>query len=331
MSLYVYPYNKASESAAEISAALGATRIIPDPERSKYRGKADKTVINWGCSSLPPEVQKSKIVNRADAVQIASNKLHFFKKLRQTWISEHLPKCYFSKQDAQFAMEHYSIKMCARTVLNGHSGKGLVIVEAADWPDLPDAQLYTSYVKKKDEFRIHVIGQEVILVQRKGLRADLQGRDDVNWEIRNLANGFVFVRSDVDVPARVKKLCIETVKALGLDFAAVDVVYNSHYDMYRILEVNTAPGLCGTTIEDYKNGFQRFLSDTQVPFEDPDDVRPVVNARPFVNARGVAVGEIIARQEQARIIDEIGAADVFNRVDWNPIRRIANPNEDNGF
>ena len=41
------------------------------------------------------------------------------------------------------------------------------------------------------------------------------------------------------------------IKALGLDFGAVDIIYNEAEDQHYVLEVNTAPGLEGTTLQKY--------------------------------------------------------------------------------
>jgi D-alanine-D-alanine ligase-like ATP-grasp enzyme len=144
--------------------------------------------------------------------------------------------------------------MC-RTLLQANSGKGIVVAEKA--ADVVRAPLYTKYVKKKDEYRIHVLRKpgkepEVISVQRKAKRHDAE---DVDFKIRNLANGFVFVREGVVPPDDVNRQAIEAIKTTGLAFGAVDVIWNEHLGQAFVLEVNTAPGLEGQTVEDYANAF----------------------------------------------------------------------------
>ena len=137
------------------------------------------------------------------------------------------------------------------------------------YPEHPEtlevtAPLYVMYIKKKDEYRIHVLRNNIIDVQRKGLRAEFQGQQDVNFLIRNLANGFMFVRNDnagvqlinsSTVPQVVKNVAVQAVAALGLDFGAVDVIYNQQQKAAYVLEVNTAPGIEASTVLSYRDAF----------------------------------------------------------------------------
>ena len=50
-------------------------------------------------------------------------------------------------------------------------------------------------------------------------------------------------------------------KELGLDFGAVDVIWNEHESKAYVLEINTAPGLEGSTVEDYKEFFNRAVTE----------------------------------------------------------------------
>jgi D-alanine-D-alanine ligase-like ATP-grasp enzyme len=55
----------------------------------------------------------------------------------------------------------------------------------------------------------------------------------------------------VNVTQELKDIAIGSVNILGLNFGAVDVIYNEKENKYYVLEVNTAPGLSGTTLEKY--------------------------------------------------------------------------------
>jgi glutathione synthase/RimK-type ligase-like ATP-grasp enzyme len=46
------------------------------------------------------------------------------------------------------------------------------------------------------------------------------------------------------------------VAALGLDFGGVDVIWNERRQMAYVLEVNTACGLEGQTVNDYAEAFR---------------------------------------------------------------------------
>lgn len=117
-----------------------------------------------------------------------------------------------------------------------------------------DAPLYTKYVKKADEYRVHVFGGEVLDVQQKRKRQEVPN-DEVDYQIRNLAGGWVFCRDNVDCPDSVRELAVSAVRALGLDFGAVDIGFNRHDGIGYVFEVNTAPGVEGTTLDKYYAAF----------------------------------------------------------------------------
>jgi hypothetical protein len=139
--------------------------------------------------------------------------------------------------------------------LTGHSGNGIVIIE----PDghLINAPLYTKATKHKYEFRVHVFKGKVIDVQQKKRRIDYRGP---NTGIRNHSNGYIYARVDIDVPEILLSSSIQAVNLLGLDFGAVDVGYRERDSRVFIFEINTAPGLVGTTLNKYVNTFKEYLN-----------------------------------------------------------------------
>jgi hypothetical protein len=46
---------------------------------------------------------------------------------------------------------------------------------------------------------------------------------------------------------------------LELDFGAVDLIWNENQNVVYVLEVNTAPGMEGTTLENYCDAFSNAL------------------------------------------------------------------------
>ena len=61
----------------------------------------------------------------------------------------------------------------------------------------------------------------------------------------------MFCRDDVVRNDTMDLLAISAVDSLGLDFGAVDIIWNESEDQYYVLEVNTAPGVEGTTLQKY--------------------------------------------------------------------------------
>lgn len=244
--MFIYPYKAGSESVKNLCTALGTKRIkLKD---SKFVGNPGKFVVNWGASKLPDEVLKCRVLNKPDAVALATNKLKTFNTLSGTGL---LPE-FTESRDEALKWINEGVTVVCRTLLEANSGRGIVMATTED--ELVDCKLYVKYVKKTQEYRVHVLGRHYD-IQRKARRKDVAD-EDVNWQIRNHDNGFIFARNDLQIPAMFRRRLTETarkaVKELELDFGAVDIIYNAKQDRLYVLEVNTAPGLSGTTLESYQ-------------------------------------------------------------------------------
>jgi glutathione synthase/RimK-type ligase-like ATP-grasp enzyme len=216
-------------------------------EGSRFRPRPGDLVINWGSTNC----WLADAENTANAVAEASDKLAAFAVMQAADVS--VPAFWTSPEDIP---EDVRWPVVCRTVLNGHSGRGIVIANNRD--ELVDAPLYVEYVPKQDEYRVHVVRGEVICIQQK---RRIHEHPNPNWQVRNHSNGFVFARCDVVCPDSVTSNAVAAVVALGLDFGAVDVVYNNRRDRAYVLEVNTAPGLEGATVGDYAAAFTRIARD----------------------------------------------------------------------
>lgn len=247
MSKYLYPSNPRSLGARRLARELGIRRIAH--EGSVFRGDPDKTVINWGATELPHMVAISNVINAPGAVELASNKLKFFEHM----FDENMTPQFTSTIDGAKRKTREGRTIVCRTILRGHSGNGIVIARTED--ELVDAPLYVEYKKKADEYRVHVFRDRVFDVQRKARRLDIDD-EDVNWQVRNHANGFIYQRENVNAPSIAIDAALKTVAAIGLDFGAVDIIWNAREERPYVLEVNTAPGLEGTTLERYAEVFR---------------------------------------------------------------------------
>lgn len=247
----VYPYKAGSRSAKVLADKLGGK--VLKKVGSKYNYREGDLVINWGASDCP--FSGRGVANQPNAIEPASNKLKYFLLMKEAGVSH--PEFWTRRED--IPADAYPV-MC-RTKLQGHSAEGLVIANDAN--GLVAAPLYTRYIKKQEEYRVHLIrkpdGQmiDVVVIQRKAKRLDAV---EPNFMIRNLANGFVYVLDDEDeVPACVVEESKKALEATALAFGAVDVIYNRHQDKAYILEVNTAPGLEDRTAEAYAEAFQEII------------------------------------------------------------------------
>lgn len=242
----IYPYREYSRSANRLARILKGQVLKP---KTSFVPLSWDVVINWGNSECP-YTNECRVLNPGPAVKIAANKREAFRVLQQAGVS--IPK--FATSIREVTWEGLTV---VRHKLTGHSGEGIELVEAGE--KLPDAPLYVEYVKKETEYRIHVIGDKVTTVQRKGRRADVPA-DEVDWKVRNHRNGFIFVRQNINPPQSVMDLAVSAIQALGLDFGAVDLVWNAASKTAYVLEVNTAPGMEGSTIGEYAEGFKELLA-----------------------------------------------------------------------
>jgi len=134
----------------------------------------------------------------------------------------------------------------ARTLLNASEGKGIVVLTNA--LTIVPSQVYTQYLPHKKEFRVHVFGGQVVAVLEKRKKI---GGFTGQYKIRNSANGYVFCRNDVVEPEGIRELALAASKMTNSHFAGVDIGYNEKDNHLFVIEVNSAPGMENSTVEDY--------------------------------------------------------------------------------
>ncbi len=258
----VLPYRQGSRSASALAEALGG-RVLR-LAGSTFRARRGDVIINWGNADFPRVPFAQAEVYNETGLRTASNKKTFFESMPEGLC----PQFWTRMEDIPDEAFADGGQVVCRTVLAGHSGAGIVI--ASNRGELVRCNLYVKYIKKQDEYRIHVgmIGERngypyaeggdvprpvTISVQRKARR---EGHENPNWQVRNLAGGFVFVRQGVTPPGACIEAAHNSLRASGLDFGAVDVIWNARQERAYVLEINTAPGLEGTTVTDYANFFR---------------------------------------------------------------------------
>lgn len=251
-------HTKPSDGAVALKNALKIKKI--KLESSKFKGKPEKTVINWGSTQLTPEVLKCNILNKPSAIQVTSNKLSFFKTVAASKYPEIIPP--FTEdmeQVVSWLKEGYEV-IC-RTILNGSGGAGIIVIDRdTENLSIPNAPLYVRYVPKTEEYRVHVVKDIIIDTQRKTLSTKTEiPKTEINWKIRNLENGFIYQRNNINPHESVFDVAKKAIEVSGLDFGAVDIVFGKKDSKAYVLEINTAPGLQGTTVENYAKAFKELF------------------------------------------------------------------------
>lgn len=309
MRIRINPYKSGSCSAgalAQYLTELHDRAVLRLRRNTQFRPRRDDWVINYGIGHAPIPIENQ--LNLRESVRRASNKLRFFEDSRGQ--DYRVPEWTNNIELARRWIQE-GHKVCCRTNLTGHSADGLVLASTED--ELVQAPLYTQYVKKQQEYRVHFVGGTIVDVQRKARRADVPD-EDVNWQVRNHDNGFIYARGNVTprtVPQDVILQCEEYIGSTDLDFGSIDVLYNEREDQAYILEVNTASGLEGTTLERIGNALYALVIGEQVqpwatlpvfnihaPEEIPEE--PEEQAQPPEEVVDVHVRARALRQEQVR-------------------------------
>lgn len=248
----IWPFNMGSRSAKLLARAVDGLRVRT---YGVFRPRQRHIVINWGNSDGSRWLQRAtRLLNHPANVRIASDKVLTFARLAENRIQ--IPDTTTSRDVArQWLMDgpKFPGKLHAvvcRTLTRASEGRGIVLARTPE--EIVPAPLYTRYTPKESEFRVHVMCGKIIDVQMKRRRRDFQGDNPIARYIRNHQFGWVFCRNQVEIPEDSKDQALKSVRELGLDFGAVDIGYHSTYGCV-VYEVNTAPGLEGQTLENYKN------------------------------------------------------------------------------
>jgi len=250
-----------------------------------FHPRREDKILNWGSSSVPRTTIGAFIthpltwINKPGNVYNAVNKIETFRILKEAEIRT--PAWTTDENEALVWLLDEERSVVCRSIVNGHRAEGLDIINPGDYdegeglPYLPPCPLYTKYIKKEHEYRLHVMRvpsnysiywmdedlYTVIYTQKK-LRRRATPDSEVNWQVRNHANGFIYAMVDPLLMSRdngAPKMACDAVKALGLDFGAVDMV-QTHSGKFFVLEINSAPMLVNRSLDIYVDNFRRFYA-----------------------------------------------------------------------
>lgn len=261
-SRFIIPYNDFSKGAKALANELGWQCVKKADCILQLAGfeTGDYTIINWGnTNTLSTKGAKISMLNAGEKVSLCADKIKFFKTVKD---SVRVPEFTEELSEALKWVEAGIQTMGRRS--HGSCGKDIKFYED-DLKEFSTSEFWVKYKKKKNEYRVHIAFGKIIAIQQKALRqTDLEGNkidtSNVDFRIRNLSHGFIFKRHDIAPPTDVMDQAAAAIKTVGLDFGAVDVIYNETENKAYVLEVNTAPGLEGTTVSDYANAFREHFA-----------------------------------------------------------------------
>ena len=245
--------NKSEELS---SGSLLAKGMDVSTRRNKGIIGEKDLIINWGCSEIKCS-NDPLIINSPKSVSNSSNKIDSFELFNIECVST--PE-YTTSTPPDHWWDNKGKVVC-RTVVNSSAGKGIVIASSKD--ELVEAPLYTRYIKKAKEYRVHILFRELISIQqKKSLTTDnraLRGIVDRDKRIKNVNNGYIF-SENLDLSEHEHYAIVEesilAISALGLCFGGVDVLLTKTGEV-KVLEVNSACGLSGNTLTKYIVAFNK--------------------------------------------------------------------------
>lgn len=252
------------EAAKALASKLGC-RLVSHSATGKI--PSGKIVINLGCSPDHPAMLRvtsssfNQLLNDPARVSSAQSKQQTLALIGSNGVP-HVT----TKEEVAYRVGVLGETYVARTLDRGSSGEGITLVtpEVLLGGSIPTAKVYTKAINKRREYRVHIGyvngSYRIIDVTRKIRRP---GVDDTDRPfVWNHDNDFIFVRTGVNrrtIPNDLIARARESVARLGLVFGAVDIVVERGGRLADarsyVLEVNTSPGMEGTTLERYAQFF----------------------------------------------------------------------------
>ena len=234
--------------------------IIVNPVNSKFAKALQQAlqskVTNKVFRRLTPKQVKPIISRKGNILRPGYTRQHFkvttnpLNKVEQfVRFNQQGVTCPRYRTTIQEAKELECKTIFARTLINSTNGRGIIEFDASS-EQYPQAPLYTEYIPKKAEYRFHVFNGEVIDVQEKRKKREFDASNR-NTRVRNVGNGYVYCRDDINPPDGAADLAVRAVEAVGYEYGAVDLIYNEKRNQCYVLEVNSRPGLMGTTLARY--------------------------------------------------------------------------------
>ena len=186
--------------------------------------------VNWGRRSAPGALNP----DTTNAVN---------KRLMRQLFAEHgvpAPHLYLDWMEAQAQFDLGDASVVGRPDFHT-KGRGFWLCRSADDVERAlrgtrrrmAATHFIDYIVAPKEFRVHVfLGDSIRISEKK----------HTEW------HKYTTVRPDPDLPKRyIRAAAKKAVEALGLDFGVADILTSEDQEQVWVLEVNTAPGLGGST------------------------------------------------------------------------------------
>ena len=282
MEIKIYPYRTFSRGARALALYL-APFEQPNAKKPNPRKLLDINffdedgsvttknfmIVNWGMTAkksfFTGNSNHYKFLNHPERVKLCNDKIRFFEHVKGS--SVRVPDYTVDLEQAMKWLDEGAIVLGRSS--RGSGGNDIKFFDK-DPEEFVESDFFSKYKKKKEEYRIHIFNDRIICSQKKVLRefddnGDPVDKSLVDFRIRNHTHGFIFQKHNIDPPADVIDQARAAIEKVGLAFGAVDVIWNEYEKKAYVLEVNTAPGLEGTTVKAYGDAILDFKNSLTTP------------------------------------------------------------------
>jgi hypothetical protein len=232
-----FAYHRRSKPTGELLAAVLQMPHGENPSESQWRD----TLIRWGNrKDNQMDDGFDKVINDSEAINVCSNKLESLEKFQDEEIA--IPDF---DTDPELLIDRVGYPILGRKLRHARGEDIKLILQERDLRRC-NSDYFVQYIPTNREFRIHVVGNEVIRVQGKYL----DNSAEVKPWIRNYSTGYRFRKPRLRLNQDRLDMAVRAVNCLGLDFGAVDLLIADDRSCC-VLEVNTAPSCSPFTLAAY--------------------------------------------------------------------------------
>lgn len=297
---YIYYSGPTDDTGKRLAEALGAKH-----GKTKPADKKSTIVIGWGCKTKESvNLKQHSVINHPDKIRKNRNKFSALDILKKAGVPV---ADFVSSNDVLTALaaarNTINLPLVGRKKYH-QGGKEfwtcltkVQIKRAID----QGAEYFQNYLSIVDEYRLHVFQGKVINMQKKTERKNMAGafkeqhgtrianiadknkvnldEQTMNYVLDNLGKreehpdqiiksntrGWKFSQIKT-AKAELKEAAVNAVKAIGLDFGAVDCCIIEDGKPF-IIEVNTGPGLQGSSFDAYVTAFKEAIAKINKPVE----------------------------------------------------------------
>jgi len=220
------------------------TRLNNDPNFT-----SNDKILRWGCCT-PLYFNGAKVYNNSKGINLASNKYKARMKMKECGVP--IPKTSLNYRDFAIYTSVVSYPYIIARPFKHHGGKNFYILknnnDYNNFSFYPRNFYYSEVYNKNREIRVHIAHGKILSIQEKPLIEGIiqanQAQTHEPWNV---------VRWN-DYKKNICKIACDTVKVLGLDYGAVDIMLNnSNREMpICVCEVNTCPSLDSSPYDQHR-------------------------------------------------------------------------------